>query len=47
MKERIDHSHTRLRGEIKELTVKVNGIEGFLIKTTAYQARNYGDSQGD
>ena len=46
LKERIEHSSNRLKAELKELTMRVNGLEGFLIKTTDYKERDYGSSQG-
>lgn len=46
LREKIDHNTTRLRAELKELTCKFSDIEGFLIKTTEYRARDYGSSQG-
>ena len=46
LRERIEHSSNRLKAELKELTLRVNGLEGFLIKTTDYKERDYGSSQG-
>lgn len=39
LKERIDHHTVRLRAENKELEIRVRGIEGFLMKTTDFTAR--------
>lgn len=46
LREKIDHNTTRLRAELKELSIKCTDIEGFLIKTTDYRSREYGSSQG-
>lgn len=45
LKERIDHHSIRLRAETKELEIRVRAIEGFLMKTTEFEARRE-NSQG-
>ena len=44
LREKIDHNTTRLRDEIKEIKMRLNDVEGFLIKSTDYKERDYGNS---
>lgn len=39
LQEKINHNTNRLRAESKNLSIRVAGIEGFLMKTTDFVAR--------
>lgn len=38
-RERIDHAITRVRSEVQTLDNRTEGIENFLVKTTAFEKR--------